>query len=167
MGDVLTAAFFVGLITATLRVATPLVFAAIGEVFTERAGILNLGIEGIMFLGAFVGFAAAYTADEAGMAGYLWIGLLSAILAGILMGLLMGFFSVTLGVNQHVSGLGITLLCTGLSLIRLPAGVRRARRPAVDRPVFPVSPYSKGCPCWAISSASTCSLMWPSWCWCR
>ena len=51
-----------------------------------------------------------------GLTGYLWLGLLAAIVAGILMGFLMGFFSVTLGVNQHVSGLGITLLCIGLSL---------------------------------------------------
>lgn len=145
MQDALTATFFVGLITATFRVATPLIYAAIGEVFTERAGILNLGIEGIMFLGAFVGFAAAYTADQAGMTGYLWIGLLSAILAGILMGLLMAFFSVTLGVNQHVSGLGITLLCTGLSLFgfRLVFG-ERAVLPSIDP--FPQISLFEGMP---------------------
>jgi ABC-type uncharacterized transport system permease subunit len=141
MQEALTATFFIGLVTATLRVATPLVYAAIGEVFTERAGILNLGIEGIMFLGAFVGFAAAYSADQAGIAGYLWIGLLSAIVAGILMGLLMAFFSVTLGVNQHVSGLGITLLCTGLSLFgfRLVFG-ERAVLPSID-PFPQISPF--------------------------
>lgn len=109
-------AFFVGLIGATLRVATPLIFATIGELYTERAGILNLGIEGIMFLGAFAGFAVAAQAEQAGLGGYLWLGLTGAIIAGGLMGLLMGFFSVTLGVNQHVSGLGITLLSIALSL---------------------------------------------------
>ncbi len=109
--------FLVGLIGATLRVATPLIFATIGEVYTERAGILNLGIEGIMFLGAFVGFAVAFKANETGFtSGYLWVGLLGAMGVGVLMSLLMGFFSVTLGVNQHVSGLGITLLSIGLSL---------------------------------------------------
>ncbi len=108
--------FFVGLAAATLRVATPLIFATLGEVYTERSGILNLGIEGIMFLGAFVGFAVAAKADAAGMAGYLWIGLMAAAIAGVVMSLLMGLFSVTLGVNQHVSGLGITLLSIGLSL---------------------------------------------------
>jgi len=85
-------------------------------VYTARAGIPNLVTEGIMFLGAFVGFAVAFKANEAQIAGYLWLGLLGAVVAGILMGLLMGVFSVTLGVNQHVSGLGITLLCVGLSL---------------------------------------------------
>lgn len=108
--------FLVGLIGATLRVATPLIFATVGEVYTERSGILNLGIEGIMFLGAFVGFAVAFKANEVGLAGYLWIGLLAAIVSGMVMGALMGLFSVTLGVNQHVSGLGITLLSIGLSL---------------------------------------------------
>lgn len=116
MQDAAIAVFLVGLIAATLRVATPLVFATIGEIYTERAGVLNLGIEGTMFLGAFVGFAAAAKADQAGIGAYLWLGLLAAIIAGVLMGLLMGLFSVTLGVNQHVAGLGITLLCIGLSL---------------------------------------------------
>ncbi len=91
--------FLIGLIAATLRVATPLIFATIGEVLTERSGILNLGIEGIMFFGAFTGFAVAAFLFEAAVPGYLWIGLLAAILSGIFMGLLMGFFSVTLGVN--------------------------------------------------------------------
>jgi simple sugar transport system permease protein len=116
MDSALLLTFLVGLLAATLRVATPLVFGTIGELYTERAGILNLGIEGIMFLGAFVGFAVAAQASAGGVAGYLWLGLLAAIIAGVLMGALMGFFSVTLGVNQHVAGLGITLLCIGLSL---------------------------------------------------
>ncbi|MCB0254747.1 MAG: ABC transporter permease [Caldilineae bacterium] len=116
MSDILSTTFLVGLIAATLRVATPLVFGTVGEVITERAGILNLGIEGIMFLGAFVGFAAAAKAEAAGVAGYLWIGLLAAVVSGLLMALLMGLLTVTLGLNQHVSGLGITLLATALSL---------------------------------------------------
>jgi len=116
MDSALLTTFFIGLIAATLRVATPLIFATVGEVITERSGVLNLGIEGIMFLGAFAGFAVAAKTADAGIAGYLWIGLLGAIVAGGLMGLLMAFFSVTLGVNQHVAGLGITLLSVGLSL---------------------------------------------------
>ncbi|MDZ4159106.1 MAG: ABC transporter permease [Anaerolineaceae bacterium] len=101
--------FIVGLLAATLRVATPLIYATLGEVFCERAGILNLGIEGIMLLGAFVGFA---TTSQTGSLG---LGVLAACIAGILAGLLMAFLTVWLGVNQHVSGLGITLLGTGLS----------------------------------------------------
>lgn len=95
---------------ATLRVATPILLAAIGETISERAGVLNLGIEGIMFFGAFVGFFAA------DITGSLWIGLIAAIISGVLLGILMAFFTVSLGVNQHVSGLGITLLASGLAL---------------------------------------------------
>ena len=102
--------FLVSLVGATLRVATPLIFATLGELFCERAGILNLGIEGIMFLGAFAGFTAA------SLTGSLWLGLIGAIISGMLAGLLLSLFAVRLGVNQHVSGLGITLLATALSL---------------------------------------------------
>jgi simple sugar transport system permease protein len=119
--------FLINLIAATFRVATPILLAAIGETFTERAGVLNLGIEGIMFFGAFVGFAVADLSNS------LWLGLLCAIISGILAGLLMGVLSVTLGVNQHVSGLGITLLLTGLSLFlfRLQYG-GRSTPPSID-----------------------------------
>jgi len=102
--------FIENLLAATLRVATPLMFGTMGELFAERSGVLNLGIEGTMFMGAFVGFTVA------SMTGSLWLGVLAALLAGALAGLLMGFFAVKLGVNQHVSGLGITLLLTSLSL---------------------------------------------------
>ena len=98
------------LIAATLRVATPILLAATGETYAERSGVLNLGIEGTMFFGAFIGF---YAADQTGS---LWFGMLMAVIGGILAGLLMGLLTVTLGVNQHVSGLSITLLLTGLSL---------------------------------------------------
>jgi simple sugar transport system permease protein len=119
--------FIVGLIAATLRVATPLIFGTLGELFCERSGILNLGIEGTMFLGAFVGFAVASAT------GSLWLGLLAAILAGVLAGLLMGLLTVSLGVNQHVSGLGMTLLLTGLSLFlfRLVFG-ENSTQPQID-----------------------------------
>lgn len=102
--------FLVGLVAATLRMATPLILGTLGELFCERSGVLNLGIEGTMFLGAFTGFLIAYTS------GSIWLGLLCAILSGVIAGLLMALLSVTLGANQHVSGLGITLLLTGLSL---------------------------------------------------
>jgi general nucleoside transport system permease protein len=92
------------LIGAMLTIATPLVWAGIGEVIVEKTGILNLGIEGTMYLGAFIGFLAALRT------GSPWLGLLAAIVSGVVAGLLMGLFTVTLGLNQHVSGLGLTLL---------------------------------------------------------
>src|SRR5574341_2237833 len=102
--------FLVGLVAATLRVATPLIFGTLGELLSERSGILNLGIEGTMFLGAFIGFTAAQST------GNLWLGLLAAVIAGVLAGLLMGLLPVSLGLNQHVSGLGLTLFLTAISL---------------------------------------------------
>lgn len=92
------------MIGATLTIATPLVWAGIGEAIVERTGILNLGIEGTMYAGAFVGFLTAY------LTGSPWLGLLAAIGSGLLAGFLMAVLTVTLGLNQHVSGLGLTLL---------------------------------------------------------
>ena len=92
------------LLGAMLTIATPLVWAGIGEVIVEKTGVLNLGIEGTMYLGAFTGFLVALRT------GSPWVGLLAAVVSGVLAGLLMGVFSVTLGLNQHVSGLGLTLL---------------------------------------------------------
>lgn len=95
---------WLALIGATLTIATPLVLAAMGELVCERAGILNLGIEGIMYAGAFVGFWAAL------QSGSPWVGLLVAVVVGLVAGLFIGLLTVTLGVNQHVAGIGTTLL---------------------------------------------------------
>jgi general nucleoside transport system permease protein len=100
---------FVGLIAATLRVSTPLILGTIGELFCEKSGILNLGIEGTMVIGAFSGFVVA------DYSGSLWVGVLASIIVGSIVGLLMALMTVRLGVNQHVSGLGITLLMTAVA----------------------------------------------------
>jgi ABC-type uncharacterized transport system permease subunit len=95
---------FFAILAATLTIATPLVWAALGAVINERAGILNLGIEGTMYAGAFCGFLAT------AMSGSLAFGLAAALVAGLLAGALMALLTVTLGVNQHVAGIGTTLL---------------------------------------------------------
>jgi general nucleoside transport system permease protein len=92
---------------ATLRNATPLVYGTVGETYCERAGILNLGIEGTMYAGAFFGFLAAQSS------GSLVVGLLAAIGCGLGAGALMGLLTVTFGTNQHVAGLGTTLFLIG------------------------------------------------------
>ncbi|MCC6612808.1 MAG: ABC transporter permease [Anaerolineae bacterium] len=102
--------FIFTLLGATLRISTPILYGALGEMVVERAGILNLGIEGTMLLSAFGGFVAAQ------LSGSIYLGLATAIAIGILLSLLMGFLSITLGLNQHVCGLGITLLASGLAL---------------------------------------------------
>jgi len=99
----------VTVMTAMFRNATPLVYGTVGELYCERAGILNLGIEGTMYAGAFFGFAAAYATDS------LLVGLLAGVGVGIVAGALMGLLSVSLGANQHVAGIGLTLLLIGLS----------------------------------------------------
>ena len=121
----------IDLAAATLRVATPILFAALGELYCERAGILNLGIEGTMFIGALAGFFVSYVSQS------VWLGLLAAIAAGVLFGALMALLTVRLGLNQHVSGLGTTLLASGLALFiyRLAFGA-----PSVQpkSPAFPL-----------------------------
>jgi len=120
--------FLIVLFAAALRVATPILFAALGEMLVERAGILNLGIEGIMLLAAFTAFVAA------DVTGSLWVGLGVAVATGVLLSALMGLLSVTFGLNQHVSGLGITLLGSGLALyfFRLAYG-GSSTPPALDQ----------------------------------
>ncbi len=109
MDEILAQVFQIGFFAAMIRIATPLIFATLGELFAERAGVLNLGIEGIMLLSAMLGFSAAY------FSGSLWLGVLVAIAAGVLAGLLMAGLTVTLGLSQHVSGIGVTMLCSGLA----------------------------------------------------
>lgn len=109
MDEIFAQLFQVGFFAAMIRIATPLIFATIGELFAERAGVLNLGIEGIMLLSAMAGFTAAY------FSGSLWLGVLAAMAVGALAGLLMGALTVSLGLSQHVSGIGLTLLCSGLA----------------------------------------------------
>ncbi len=131
--ELITFPFIVGLLAAAVRLAAPILLAALGEIFTERAGILNLGLEGIMLMGALAGFAGAYAT------GSLWLGVLTAMLCGAVMGLLMGFMSVTAKVNQVVAGLGITILVSGLStlLFRLFVGLL-STPPTID--MFPEQP---------------------------
>ncbi len=102
-------AFVLDILTATIRNATPLTLGTIGETYSERSGVLNLGIEGTMYAGAFFGFATAF------WTGSLEMGLLAAVVVGLLAGGLMAFLTVTLGANQHVSGLGLTLFLIGVS----------------------------------------------------
>jgi general nucleoside transport system permease protein len=101
--------FTASLWAAAIRIASPLIFATLGELICERAGVLNLGIEGIMTAGAFSGWLTVY------LGGDLWMGVAVAALTGALFGLLHGVLTVPLGLSQHVTGIGITLLASSLS----------------------------------------------------
>lgn len=102
--------FLTTLLAATFRSAAPLIFGTVGEAFAERSGILNLGIEGMMLMGASVGFITVYFTES------LWLGVGLAMLVATLMGLLMAFLTVNIGAQQHVAGLAITFTGTGMSL---------------------------------------------------
>lgn len=110
MKEIFSIGFLAGLFSATLRMATPLIIATLGETFSERSGILNLGIEGTMLFGSLSAFLVAYKTNS------LWFGVIAAVISGALLSLIMAYMTVTLGVSQHVSGLGVTLFASGLSL---------------------------------------------------
>ena len=94
---------------AALRIASPLIFGVLGALLCERAGVLNLGIEGIFVAGAMAGWMAVW------LGAGLWGGVFFAALAGAALGLLHGILTVPLGLSQHVSGLGVTMFATSLS----------------------------------------------------
>ena len=109
IAELFTARVLIGIFTAGIRLATPYIYAAIGETFGQRSGVLNLGVDGIMLLGAYAAFYAVFTT------GNLLYGLLAAVIVGGVMGLLMAFISVTLQAEQGISGIGIYLFGLGMS----------------------------------------------------
>jgi simple sugar transport system permease protein len=109
ISDLFSASVIIGILSSGIRLATPYLYAAIGETFGQRSGVLNLGVDGIMLMGAFSGFYIVFHT------GNLWLGLLVAILVGALMGLAMAFISVTLQAEQGISGIGVYLFGLGMS----------------------------------------------------
>ena len=130
--DLLDIFVSLGFWAALVRMATPLIFGTLGELICERAGVLNLGIEGIMTMGAMVAWMWVY------QGGDLWTAVLVAAIFGALFGLLHSGFSVYLGVSQHVTGIGITLLASALSYFAF-----RMLLPDVTTPpkIDPFKPY--------------------------
>ena len=101
--------FLTNVVVATLVMGTSLTFATIGEIFTEKAGILNLGMEGMMLLGALSGFATVF------YSGSLLFGILVGMLAGAFLALIHAFVSISMRASQVVSGLAVTMFGTGLA----------------------------------------------------
>lgn len=135
----LTASFWV----AAIRIASPLIFATLGELICERAGVLNLGIEGIMTAGAFAGWFTVYAGGD------LWTGVAVAALVGMALGLLHSTLTVPLGLSQHVVGIGVTLLATSLTSF-----VYRLALPEVTSPPK-IEPFQV----WAIPGLSRIPLV--------
>lgn len=122
-----------GLWAAVLRIATPLIFGTLGALLSERSGVLNLGIEGIMTFGAMIGWLAVFNGAD------LWTGMLVAALSGALFGLVHAAMTVSLGLSQHVTGLGITLFASSLSYYIFRLTVPLASTPPTVTPFQPIS----------------------------
>ena len=122
MSGILDQLLQAGFFAAIIRIATPLVFATLGELVSERAGVLNLGIEGIMLISAMAGFTTA------SFTGSLWFGIAAAVATGMAFGAAHAVFTVVLGLSQHVAGIGMTLFTSGLAyyLYRLIFGQQAA-----------------------------------------
>lgn len=111
MGNILNASFLIGILAGGIRLATPYLYAALGETMSQRSGVLNLGVEGQMLMGAFVAFYVTM------QTGNLWLGLLAAMLIGAAMGLAMAYVSVNLQAVQGISGIGFYLFGLGMSTL--------------------------------------------------
>jgi general nucleoside transport system permease protein len=127
-----TASFWV----AAIRIASPLIFATMGELICERAGVLNLGIEGIMAAGAFAGWFTVYSGGD------LWTGVAVAAATGAAFGLLHATLTVPLGLSQHVVGIGVTLLATSLTYFTYRLALPEVTSPPKIEPFLPLPiPY--------------------------
>ncbi len=133
MIEALEILFTASLWAAVLRIATPLIFGTLGALICERSGVLNLGIEGIMTLGAFVGWVTVY------QGGDLWLGLAFAAIAGAAFGILHAVLTVPLGLSQHVTGLGITLFASSLTYFVFRLWLPVSSTPPKIVPFRPVS----------------------------
>ncbi len=101
--------FISDLLLSTLRMATPLLLCALGELFSERAGMINIGLDGIMTIGAFGSFMVCY------FTGSMWLGILAGIVCGVALNMIYAFCTVTLNSQQIVNGMGLNLLAPAVS----------------------------------------------------
>lgn len=127
MDALFTAAFLTALLYGVVTAGVPLMLAGLGEQISEKAGVLNIGIEGMMLAGAYAGFAAALSSDS------LWLGFLAGALAGVAVALLMALFCIRHGMNQIVIGIALTLGAEGLTALLHHFEFARTR-PSLDKP---------------------------------
>jgi ABC-type uncharacterized transport system permease subunit len=121
-------------LTSSVALAIPIIYAAIGGVYSERAGVFNIGLEGMMLIGAFSGVVGAYTT------GNLWYGLAFSVFAGIIIGLLHAVLCISLKINQIISGLLIVIFALGLTAFLNGAifGITRAYEILPSFPTFKI-----------------------------
>lgn len=141
MDALFSAAFLSSLLTGAIVAGLPLLLAGLGEQMSEKAGVLNIGIEGMMLSGAYLGFLVAWTS------GSLWLGFAGGMAGGLIVAAPMAVLCVRLGLNQVVIGIGLTLGAEGLTSLlhhfrfsrsypRLPAPQRLDLGPLTDLPVI-------------------------------
>lgn len=118
--NIFTVGFFVSLLAGMIRLATPILMPALGQLYVQRSGILNLSVEGTMLMGAICAFATT------SFTGSLWLGVLAGIVGGMIYSLLMAVLSVTLRANQVIAGIGLNILAAGLAayIYRVIFGIR-------------------------------------------
>ncbi len=109
MNDLFSLTLVTGLLNTMMVLATPFLFAALGETFSQNSGVVNLGVDGIMLLSAFFAFYAVL------ITGSLILGILAAVITGVVMGLMMSVVSITLKAEQGVSGIGLQMFGLGMS----------------------------------------------------
>lgn len=143
LADFLSQAVIIAILAAGVRLATPILLATLGEVLTERSGVLNLGIEGVMMFGTLAGFVVS------SYSGSPWLGALAGFLVGGLAGLVIAILSVSMYANQAVVGIIFNILGSGLTgfLYRAIFGVRTTEVPprAADLTAFEI-PFLKDIP---------------------
>lgn len=126
MSALLDSAVLISIAAATIRTATPMLFSAMGELITQRAGIWNMGVEGTMLMASFTAYLIAT------LTGSLALALLVALLAAALMGLLIAFLTATLRVDHFIAGLGLNLLSSGLTLFWFRSYIQGREQPTFD-----------------------------------
>ncbi len=139
ISDIVSTTVLVGILASGIRLATPYLYAAIGETFGQRSGVLNLGVEGQMLLGAFAAFYVVF------QTGNLWLAVLTAAIVGAAMGLAMAYVTINLNAEQGISGIGFYLFGLGMSDLlfqKLVGSVETVKGfPPVYIPVLSDIPY--------------------------
>ena len=139
MNELFSLPVLLGIIYSGVRLATPYLYAALGETFAQTSGVYNLGVEGMMLMGAYSGFYVGMKS------GNLWLGLLAAAATGGVMGLVMAVISVTLKAEQGISGIGLSLFGLGLSSLlfteTLGSAISINGFPAVRIPILGSIPF--------------------------
>ena len=130
--ELLNEVFLTGLLAAGVRLAVPILLAALGEIFAERAGVLKIGIEGEMLIGALSGFLGAY------FTGQVWLGFLTGMTLSGLFSLMMAFMSITLKVDQIITGITLNLLALGLTSFIYRVLFGTSRLPPHINPLAPI-----------------------------